>query len=63
MFGFNSTYEKSTQLFGLKSETFAGIQLRYDDVNDLALSRTKDRSINKERWPLTQAVGGYVGVL
>lgn len=45
LYGFNSTYEKSTQLFGLKSETFAGIQFRYDDVNDLELSRTKDRKI------------------
>ena len=25
LYGFNSTYEKSTQLFGLKSETFAGL--------------------------------------
>jgi hypothetical protein len=48
LYGFNSTYEKSTQIFGLKSETFAGIQLRYDDVNDLELSRTKDRKIITE---------------
>lgn len=48
LYGFNSTYEKSVQLFGLKSETFAGIQLRYDDVNDLELSRTKDRKITTE---------------
>ena len=49
LFGFNSTYEKSTQIFGLKSETVAGIQLRYDDINDLELSRTKDRSITTEQ--------------
>ena len=49
LFGFNSTYEKSTQIFGLKSETFLGIQLRYDDINDLELSRTKDRSITTEQ--------------
>jgi hypothetical protein len=49
LYGFNSTYEKSTQIFGLKSETFAGIQLRYDDINDLELSRTKDRSITTEQ--------------
>jgi outer membrane cobalamin receptor len=49
LFGFNSTYEKSTQIFGLKSETFVGIQLRYDDINDLELSRTKDRSITTEQ--------------
>ncbi|PPZ91249.1 TonB-dependent receptor [Cloacibacterium normanense] len=48
LYGFNSTYEKSTKIFGLKSETFAGIQLRYDDVNDLELSRTKDRTITTE---------------
>ena len=52
LYGFNSTYEKSTQIFGLKSETFAGIQLRYDDVNDLELSRTKDRSITTEALKL-----------
>ncbi|MFT3918707.1 TonB-dependent receptor [Cloacibacterium sp.] len=45
LYGFNSTYEKSVNLFGLKSDTYAGIQLRYDDVNELELSRTKDRSI------------------
>ena len=49
LYGFNSTYEKSTQLFGLKSETIAGIQLRYDVVNDLELSRTKDRNITTEQ--------------
>lgn len=49
LYGFNSNYEKSIQLFGLKSETFAGIQLRYDDINDLELSRTKDRSITTEQ--------------
>lgn len=49
LYGFNSTYEKSTKIFGLKSETVAGIQLRYDDVNDLELSRTKDRNITTEQ--------------
>lgn len=48
LYGFNSTYEKSTKIFGFKSETIAGIQLRYDDVNDLELSRTKDRTITTE---------------
>ncbi len=49
LYGFNSTYEKSVNLFGLKSDTYVGVQLRYDDVNDLELSRTKDRSITTER--------------
>lgn len=48
LYGFNSTYEKSIQLLGLKSEMVAGIQLRYDDVNDLELSRTKNRTITTE---------------
>lgn len=48
LFGFNSTYEKSVDLFGLKSETYAGIQLRYDEVNNLELSRTKDRNVTTE---------------
>lgn len=52
LFGFNSTYEKSTQIFGLKSETFAGIQLRYDDINDLELSRTKNRTITTAQLKL-----------
>ena len=48
LFGINSIYEKSINLFGLKSETYAGIQLRYDEVNNLELSRTKERSITTE---------------
>ena len=52
LFGFNSTYEKSTQIFGMKSETFAGIQLRYDDINDLELSRTKNRTITTAQLKL-----------
>jgi len=52
LYGFNSTYEKSTKIFGLKSETLAGIQLRYDDVNDLELSRTKDRIITTTQLKL-----------
>lgn len=48
LYGFNSTFEKSIHLFGLKSETLAGIQFRYDEVNNLELSKTKDRKITTE---------------
>ena len=52
LYGFNSIYEKSTQLFGLKSETYAGIQFRYDDINNLELSRTKNRTITTAQLKL-----------
>lgn len=45
LYGFHSTYEKNTSFFGYKSETTAGVQLRYDEVNNSELSRTKDRAI------------------
>ena len=33
-------------LGNIKTETKAGVQLRYDDVNDIELSRTKNRIVN-----------------
>jgi hypothetical protein len=63
LYGLNSTYEKSIRLFGFKSETSIGIQLRYDDVNNLELSRTKNRSIITEALKLGNVdevnVGGF----
>jgi len=45
--GYNGSYQKEFFLGSVKTETKAGIQLRYDDVNDIELTRTKNRTINK----------------
>ena len=52
LYGLNSTFEKNVNVFGIKSETHAGIQFRFDEVNDLELSRTKDRSITTAQLKL-----------
>ncbi|MDR2205194.1 MAG: TonB-dependent receptor plug domain-containing protein [Flavobacteriaceae bacterium] len=52
LYGVNSVYEKHIDLFNLKSETYAGLQFRFDDVNDLELSRTKDRNITTAQLKL-----------
>ena len=44
--GYNGSYNKQFFLGNFKTETKAGIQLRYDDVNDVELTRTKNRVIN-----------------
>lgn len=44
--GYNGSYNKKFFLGNLKTETKAGIQLRYDDVNDVELTRTKNRVTN-----------------
>ncbi|MES2431898.1 MAG: TonB-dependent receptor plug domain-containing protein [Bacteroidota bacterium] len=46
IYGYNSSYQKKFFLFNIKTETKAGIQVRYDDVDDIELTRTKDRKIN-----------------
>jgi hypothetical protein len=46
IFGYNGSYLKEFFLGSIKTETKAGIQLRYDDVNDIELTRTKNRTIN-----------------
>lgn len=62
IYGVNSTYEKSTTIFNLKSDIYAGIQFRYDDVNDLELSRTKDRTIITEALKLGEVNEANIGV-
>jgi hypothetical protein len=47
IFGYNGSYQKEFFIGSVKTETKAGIQLRYDDVNDIELTRTKNRTINK----------------
>ena len=44
IYGYNSSYSKSYTIAKLKSTTNAGVQLRYDDINDIELSRTKNRN-------------------
>lgn len=43
LYGLNSTYEKITTLGTLTTETKAGIQFRYDYINDLQLNHTENR--------------------
>jgi hypothetical protein len=44
--GYNGSYQKEFFLGRVRTETKAGVQLRYDDVNDIELTRTKNRTIN-----------------
>ncbi|MBA2745317.1 MAG: TonB-dependent receptor [Flavisolibacter sp.] len=44
--GYNGSYKKEFLLGNIKTETKAGVQLRYDDVNDIELTRTKSRTFN-----------------
>lgn len=46
IFGYNGSYQKEFFLGNLKTETKAGVQLRYDDINNIELTRTKNRTIN-----------------
>ncbi len=41
--GYNSLYKKRLSLGKINSEIMAGVQMRYDAVDDVELSRTKDR--------------------
>jgi hypothetical protein len=45
MMGYNGSYQRDYLLGNIKTETKAGVQVRYDDVNDIELTRTKNRSI------------------
>lgn len=42
--GYNGIYQQSMTLGQFRSETKSGIQIRYDEVSNVALSRTKDRT-------------------
>ena len=46
IFGYNSSFEKEFSIGNFKTETKTGIQVRYDDVNDIELTRTKNRTVN-----------------
>lgn len=44
--GYNSSYQQRFNLGSINTETTTGIQVRYDDINNIELSRTKNRSTN-----------------
>jgi outer membrane cobalamin receptor len=44
--GYNGTYQKDFTIGKFRSETKTGIQVRYDAIKDIELTRTKDRTIN-----------------
>ena len=46
IFGYNGNYNKEFYLGKFKTETNTGLQVRYDDVNDIELTRTKNRILN-----------------
>jgi len=44
--GYNGSYQNEFVIGNIKTETKAGIQIRYDAVNDIELTRTKNRAVN-----------------
>ncbi|CAN5219112.1 TonB-dependent receptor [soil metagenome] len=46
IYGYNGSYRKEFSLGNIKTETRTGVQVRYDDVNDIELTRTKNRTAN-----------------
>lgn len=49
IFGYNGSYQKNFSLGNITTETKVGFQARYDDVNNIELTRTKNRTINTKR--------------
>jgi hypothetical protein len=48
IFGYNGSWKKEFFIGKIKSEAKAGIQVRYDDVNGIELTRTKNRALNTD---------------
>ena len=46
IYGYNGSYHTAYFIGNIKTETKAGIQLRYDDINNIELTRTKNRVIS-----------------
>ena len=44
MLGYNGSYQKDYTIGKIKTQTIVGAQVRYDDIKDLELSRTKNRT-------------------
>jgi hypothetical protein len=59
--GYNGSYNKEFFLGNIKTETKAGIQLRYDDVEDVELTRTKNRTQNTAAIMLGDVAESNVG--
>jgi hypothetical protein len=62
--GYNGSYNKEFFLGNIKTETKTGVQVRYDDVNDIELTRTKNRTLNTNNIMLGDVnelnVGAYL---
>ena len=48
LYGYNGSYTQDYLLAGLRTQTEAGLQLRIDDIRDLELSRTQQRTITTQ---------------
>jgi hypothetical protein len=46
--GYNGSYQKEFYLGKIKTETTTGVQVRYDAVDNIELTRTKDRTITTD---------------
>lgn len=46
--GYNGSYQKEFYFGKIKTETKTGVQVRYDAVDNIELTRTKDRTINTD---------------
>lgn len=46
--GYNGSYQKEFYVGKIKTETKTGVQVRYDAVDNIELTRTKDRTINTD---------------
>lgn len=44
--GYNGSYQKEFYIGKIKTETKTGVQVRYDVIDNIELTRTKDRTIN-----------------
>ena len=44
--GYNGSYQKEFYSGNIKTETKTGVQIRYDAINNLELTRTKNRTLN-----------------
>ncbi len=46
IWGYNGSYQKDFYIGKFKTATTAGIQVRYDEIDNIELTRTKDRILN-----------------
>jgi hypothetical protein len=49
LIGYNGSYTKDLFIGGMATELKLGVQVRYDDVNDIELTRTKNKTIITNR--------------